>query len=184
MGRHKVINPATILDAAEQIVRTQGIAALTIDAVAKSAGITKGGVQSSFGTKDALIDAMYKRWEGEFDVMTSSLMGGDTSPQARIRAHIDVTRQADAVECDRAAGMMAALLKMPDYLLKSKNWYATRLAGLDLNTQEGREARLAFLASEGIFMLRSFGFMAVDDETWQDVFDDITAMMPNPSSRV
>lgn len=42
MGRHKRIDRTSVLDAAEQIVRTQGIASLTIDAVARAAGVTLG----------------------------------------------------------------------------------------------------------------------------------------------
>lgn len=181
MGRHKSINRAGVLDAAEQIVHTQGIASLTIDAVAKAAGVTKGGIQSCFGTKDELISAMYQRWEDEFDEMTAARIGMDDSPEARVRAHVDVTYRTDAAEGDRAAGMMASLLNMPEHLAKSQAWYDRQLSGLDLNSQEGRDARLAFLASEGAFLLRYFGFMAVDDETWKAIFTDISRLLPDRS---
>jgi AcrR family transcriptional regulator len=46
MGRYQPVDRDKVLDAAEAILRTRGIAALTIDAVAKAAGISKGGVQS------------------------------------------------------------------------------------------------------------------------------------------
>lgn len=178
MGRYKSINRMCVLDAAEQIVRTQGTASLTIDAVAKAAGVTKGGIQSCFGTKDELINAMYQRWEDEFDEMMVASIGADNSREARVRAHVDITYRTDAAEGDRAAGMMASLLNVPENLAKSKEWYARQLADLDMNSQEGRNARLAFLASEGVFLLRYFGFMAVDDETWQVVFTDITSLLP------
>ncbi|AZK64836.1 TetR family transcriptional regulator [Pectobacterium versatile] len=178
MGRHKSINRACVLDAAEQIVRTQGTAALTIDAVAKAAGVTKGGIQSCFGTKDELIHAMYQRWEDEFDEMAAVCIGTDDSREARVRAHVDITYRTDAAEGDRAAGMMASLLNTPEHLARSQAWYDSQLAGLDLNSQEGRDARLAFLASEGAFLLRYFGFMAVDDETWKAIFSDISRLLP------
>lgn len=62
MGRQRSIDRDKVLDAAEEIVATQGAAGLTIDAVAKAMGISKGGVQYCFGSKDALIDAMFDRW--------------------------------------------------------------------------------------------------------------------------
>lgn len=43
MGRQRTIDRDKVLDAAEDIVIKQGAAALTIDAVAKSMGISKGG---------------------------------------------------------------------------------------------------------------------------------------------
>ncbi|KHN54432.1 TetR/AcrR family transcriptional regulator [Pectobacterium fontis] len=179
MGRHKSIDRTRVLDEAEQIVRTQGIASLTMDAVAKAAGVTKGGIQSCFGTKDELINAMYQRWEDEFDEMTAASIRTDDSPEARVRAYIDVTYRTDAAEGDRAAGMMASLLNMPEHLAKSQAWYDLHLSGLDLNSQAGRDARLAFLASEGAFLLRYFGFMTVDDETWKAIFSDIVRLLPN-----
>ena len=54
-GRPRSIDRDKVLDAAEGIVAAEGAAGLTFDAVARAAGITKGGVQYCFGTKDKLI---------------------------------------------------------------------------------------------------------------------------------
>lgn len=48
MGRRKTIDREVLLDAAEHIVTTHGAAALTIDALAKAVGITKGGSAIQF----------------------------------------------------------------------------------------------------------------------------------------
>ena len=48
----------SILDAVERIAVTQGPAAVTIQAVANAAGVTKGGVTHHFENKQALIEAM------------------------------------------------------------------------------------------------------------------------------
>ncbi len=61
MGRRRTIDRDQLLDAAEAVIGREGAAGLTIDAVAKEMGITKGGVQYCFGTKDALIDAIFER---------------------------------------------------------------------------------------------------------------------------
>lgn len=44
MGRQRIIDREKVLEAAEEIVINQGATALTIDAVAKAMGISKGGV--------------------------------------------------------------------------------------------------------------------------------------------
>jgi AcrR family transcriptional regulator len=53
-----------ILQAAGRLVSTEGVAALTLDAVAKAAGISKGGLLYHFPSKEALmlgmIDALHK----------------------------------------------------------------------------------------------------------------------------
>jgi AcrR family transcriptional regulator len=50
-----------ILDAAEAVVVRQGIAHLTLDAVAAEAGVSKGGLLHHFPAKDRLVEAMVTR---------------------------------------------------------------------------------------------------------------------------
>ena len=49
------------LDAAEAVVARQGIANLTLDAVAAQAGVSKGGLLHHFPTKDRLVEALVIR---------------------------------------------------------------------------------------------------------------------------
>ena len=62
--------PDTLLDAAEAVVARQGIANLTLDAVAAEVGMSKGGVLHHFPTKDRLVEAMVVRsaeaWRATF----------------------------------------------------------------------------------------------------------------------
>ena len=53
-----MLAPETLLDAAIRVVTRDGFAAMTLDAVAKEAGVSKGGLTHHFATKDALITAM------------------------------------------------------------------------------------------------------------------------------
>lgn len=50
-----------LLDAAEAVILKDGISALTLDAVARHARVSKGGLMHHFKTKDALITAMVER---------------------------------------------------------------------------------------------------------------------------
>eukprot|EP01031_Cornospumella_fuschlensis_P052777 gene52777-64487_t len=89
MGRRPTINRNDVLQAAEHIVATRGAAALTIEAVATAAGISKGGVQSCFGTKEALIGAMLDRWFEDYAAgLKAALAGGEDSPAARMAGHV------------------------------------------------------------------------------------------------
>ncbi len=53
-----MLAPETLLDAAIRVVTRDGFAAMTLEAVAKEAGVSKGGLTHHFATKDALITAM------------------------------------------------------------------------------------------------------------------------------
>ena len=50
-----------ILDAAEAMVRTRGVSGLTLEAAAREAGVSKGGLLYHFASKEALLAAMLNR---------------------------------------------------------------------------------------------------------------------------
>lgn len=58
MTRKPSIDKARLLEAAEHIIVARGAAALSFDAIAKAAGVSKGGVQNTFGTKEGLLAAL------------------------------------------------------------------------------------------------------------------------------
>lgn len=61
MEKSNTILRDTLLDAAEAVVVRQGIANLTLDAVAAEAGMSKGGLLHHFPTKDRLVEALVTR---------------------------------------------------------------------------------------------------------------------------
>lgn len=184
MGRPRVIDKEKLLDAAEKIVSQSGGAALSIDAVARAAKVTKGGVQYAFGTKDALLDAMMDRWEKEFDDQVASVVGPQPAPTELIRGHVEATARINSSAHSKAAGLMAVMVHRLERRDRTREWYRKHFAGLDLSTDEGRRARLAFLATEGAFFLRGFGFMALEDDDWRAIMDDIkTRLLPQELKR-
>ena len=54
-------NRESILDAAEEVVVSDGAGHLTLDAVAEAASVSKGGLLYHFPTKEALLGAMIER---------------------------------------------------------------------------------------------------------------------------
>lgn len=177
MGRQRTIDRDKVLDAAEDIVIKQGAASLTIDAVAKSMGISKGGVQYCFGNKEALIDAMFDRWSYSYDQIFNREIEKDDSPENRINAHRLATYEHDKTAIAKGAALMASLLQTPEYLESTRTWYRDRLRNLDTSTEQGKRARLMFLATEGAFILRYFGLMDIDDNEWQEMFRDMSRFL-------
>lgn len=82
--------PNALLDAAETVVARQGIASLTLDAVASEAGISKGGLLHHFPSKDRLVEAMVMRsadgWRACF---TEALERTPEGPGRMARALVD-----------------------------------------------------------------------------------------------
>ncbi len=67
-----------ILDAAQRIVVRDGAARLTLDAVAREIGMTKGGVLYNFPTKADLLQGMLERMVDSF-----GRIGAATTPVRR-----------------------------------------------------------------------------------------------------
>jgi AcrR family transcriptional regulator len=60
-----------LLDAAERVVVESGATHLTLDAVAKSAGVSKGGLLYHFPSKEALLEGMLSRHFRDVDAEVS-----------------------------------------------------------------------------------------------------------------
>ena len=61
MGRKRVIDQEAILDAGEAVVARDGVTGLTLEAVAKQAGISKAAVIYDYKSKQAVIEAIVER---------------------------------------------------------------------------------------------------------------------------
>jgi AcrR family transcriptional regulator len=75
-----------ILDAAEELVCTRGIAGFTLDGVAQAAGVSKGGLLYHFGSKDSLISGTQRRMASRMaDTLREAKAGSEPVLQAFVR---------------------------------------------------------------------------------------------------
>ncbi len=74
-----------LLEAAEAVLAREGLAAVTVRAVAAEAGVAPMGVYNRFGSKDGLIEALVMR---SFDLLREAVQGSDDEPDPirRLRA--------------------------------------------------------------------------------------------------
>jgi AcrR family transcriptional regulator len=182
VGRRRSIDREQVLDLAEAIVSEQGPAALTIDAVAKAAGITKGGVQYAFGSKDQLLDKMYERWSNDFEARVAAIAGENPDPVTAMRAYIAAGRgELNAKTWSRSSVMLTLLMLQPGRLAQYWKLTQKRLDALDLSTEEGRSLALAFVASEGAFFLRGFKVLDFSEVSWNAITNEILDVLKRSS---
>jgi AcrR family transcriptional regulator len=177
VGRPRSIDRDNVLDIAERIVREEGATALTFDALAKAAGVTKGGLQYCFGSKDDLIAAMVDRWLKGFDAEVARHVPPDGTSVDRARGYVTVSGGMDEATHTKMAGMLVSLLQSPGHLQQARAWYAEWLKGLEPGSEAEHRARTAFLAAEGAFFLRSLGLIEMDQRQWDGIFDDILKLL-------
>ena len=103
-----------LLDAAIAVIRRDGARALTLDAVAAEAGVSKGGLLYHFASKRALIDGLLARWLDDFEAE----FGAERLAVAYVRA-CDLSA-ADPRKTASEFGLLAALIEEP----RSSRWSA------------------------------------------------------------
>ena len=178
MGRPSSIDRNAVLNVVESLVREQGTAGVTIGAVARAAGISNGCVQSAFGTKEQLLQAVFDRWTADYEKGITQIAGRAPSVREAYAAHVEITRATGGGHVDRAAGMMATTLSSPKIQAQVADWYMARLGLANFSSESGRQARLAFIAAEGAYLLRAFGVLNVSDGEWALLFEDIEKLLP------
>lgn len=178
MGRRQTIDRDGLLDAAERVVLRDGATHLTIDAVAREAGVSKGGVLYAFETKDTLIDTMMRRVVADYERMVAEYLSrtGDT-PRNRVLAHVDANRREAAAVNARAVALMTSFLRAPTFHAETLAFYRELFGHADASTEAGRRMRLALLATEGAFAVRGYGLYPFADAEWQAVHDDIVTLL-------
>jgi AcrR family transcriptional regulator len=157
-----------ILDAAEAVCERVGAAGLTLDEVAREAGVSKGGLLYHFRSKEALAVAMIERFTERFDRAVEELAAQDTEPVGRItRAYIRATigeAPSTGQSFDLACGSLTAVLaNFPDKLAvvraQSARWQ-------DAIEQDGLDPVLAStlrLAIDGLWLGENFNLMRIDE---------------------
>jgi AcrR family transcriptional regulator len=73
-----------LLQAADAVLRREGLSGVTVRAVAAEAGVAPMGVYSRFGSKDGLVDALLIRAIEDFRVTVG--VGQETDPAERLKA--------------------------------------------------------------------------------------------------
>jgi AcrR family transcriptional regulator len=146
-----------MLHAAVSLVASKGIDALTIDALAKAIGATKGGVQYHFPSKDQLFVETLEYLLACFDKAISKRSSKGHGRGRWLRAYVELTAGKISAE-DRVAGAMLAILTSQDSRAEPYRRYASqwrRLAAAD--GMDPATAMVVRLAADSIWTERVFG---------------------------
>ena len=156
-----------ILDAAETVVATMGVANLTFEEVARVANVSKGGVLYHFPTKDALTEAMIERFITAFDTAVEEAAASDSAPVGRnIRAYVHATMGEPPLTgelFDRANGAItAALANYPERLEPVRQQSARSQRMIEDGTLDPIFATIVRLAIDGMWLAENFNLMRFD----------------------
>ena len=87
---------------------------MSLDAVAKEAGVSKGGLLHHFRTKQALLAGLIDEWFEHYDASVESLLEAGDTPGRYTRAHIRATFAPDEDDLWSHPSVVTALLGVPE----------------------------------------------------------------------
>lgn len=148
-----------LLDAAADVVRTDGVANLTLDRVADAAGVSKGGLLYHYPTKQALVAAMLERTLGRTDDRLNELSDSNgRSTGSFAQAYLDYVRSGQPAELDSATGIFASAALDDGDLEPARAQFARWQD--QLLTDDGLDPTTALLArvvGDGLWLIDLFG---------------------------
>lgn len=154
-----------LMDQGIQLALDQGLAAVTVQAVASAVGVTKGGFMHHFPTKQSLVDAIFAELMASIDREMDDAMAHDPEPYGSFtRAYV-----IGALEMDwegrgsPQAPLSAFMLTDPALRAIWAQWYAERMQRHHA-TDGDVSLGIVRLAADGIWLAGISG-VALPDKT-------------------
>jgi AcrR family transcriptional regulator len=160
MGRKRVIDQQAVLDAAERVVGRDGAANLTVDAVAREAGVNKASVLYDHKSKQALVEAVVDRAFRRDNAHHAHIEEQMTAAQDRaVRGRIAAAAEPPPEEFRAVALNLSAALTLDAGLReKMQANQAATISRIIETSSSPRGALLAYLALEGLKFLEYLDF--------------------------
>ena len=176
MGRHsKKLN---ILDAAAKVVSEKGIFNLTLEAVAKEAGISKGGLLYHYASKEKLVEDMVTHLAENYLEKIDNSVAEDQKDNGKwARAFLDVTLNKSYANKDMNAGLMAAKAINPELMKPIQDAYVYWQEKLENDGIDPIKATIVRLAADGIWLSQLFDFNQLDEETLDQVHKQLNSFI-------
>ncbi|MGR3780914.1 MAG: TetR/AcrR family transcriptional regulator [Albimonas sp.] len=166
MGRKRAIPDAQLLDAAETVVRRDGAARLTLDAVAAEAGISKSSVLYAVGSKRGLIRAIVERrideWHGRCARLEAALAD---RPNRTVEAVLELIAEP-LPQADRSVAVSLSAAVFTDETVRApiQRDIAERFERVARDAPAPTGATCAMLAIEGLLSLERFDLLQFEPE--------------------
>ena len=153
----------TLLDVARNIIRTEGIGALTMDKTAEAAGVSKGACMYHFKSKRALQAALLEDYAEhlEAELARHEAMFEGTPEETLVPGYIEWFKNFDADDNGWArvgVALLSAFSHDEELMKPVRDWYEKLYARINALPADRRsETLVAVMALEGFFYTHKFG---------------------------
>lgn len=163
MGRNS--RKIEILNAASRVVSEHGIFNLTLEAAAKEAGISKGGLLYHFPSKEALVKGMVDHLTNNYREKIAGNASADPNDVGKwIRSYVDVTFNQTYQNKDMNSGLLAAKAVNEQLLDPIRDLYSEWQEEIENDGIDPTKATIIRLATDGIWLAELFDIYHIGEE--------------------
>lgn len=142
-----------LIDAAAETIADKGMARLTVDAVAKAAGVTKGGLFHHFPSKDDLVQGVLDAMIAHAEESINGEIADDSVPHGRFtRAYLNgVLRENRLNDKTATRTLCLAMLADPALQCRWSDWVAEQVER-HAETDDNPSCEMVRLTVDGIWL--------------------------------
>ncbi|HET8728977.1 MAG TPA: TetR/AcrR family transcriptional regulator [Alphaproteobacteria bacterium] len=170
-----------LLDVAGELAVEAGVSALTLEAVAARAGVSKGGLLHHFPSKNALVAGMVEDLIAHFVEATEKEAAGDPEPSGRAaRAYLRAVA-AEGKEGAQRWGAVASAFLLDQALMKLWRDEMDRLRERDLREEDADPVAtmIVRLAADGLWLADLFDLYGLDEAMRGKILDRLADLTRN-----
>jgi len=170
-----------ILDAAEGVILSQGLGRLSVDAVLRASGASKGGFFHHFASKDGLLAALLERLTARVAASLESAVARDPVAHGRaLRAQIALAFEMPKEERERLRALVLALVEAAKTSTTvAESARASTRQWIERGVAEGvpvGDVLVAQLALDGYWLGESMGTLALTRGQRRALFESLRAL--------
>jgi AcrR family transcriptional regulator len=169
-----------LLSAAIQIIITQGIERLTLDAVAREASVSKGGLLYHFPSKEALVAGVISYLIDDFNAaIEKELEHSHTDNPSKdwLKAYVRASFNSSQPPLALIAGLFIAVTHNPELVEHARDGCAQWQHHFDESGLDPVRAGIIRLATEGLYPTEMFGVEPIKEPLRSQLKDAILELI-------
>ena len=160
------------LDTALAIIVRDGPGRLTLDAIVRESGISKGGLMHQFASKRAVLKALMERQVEHFERFSAKYMAEHAQAAApQLATQIATMRAALAGPGSVAFAILGAVTEEPGLLAPMKEGDTRTVAAIKAEAADPDLAILRWAAARGLLLTALLGLTPFPDKERDRLFD-------------
>jgi AcrR family transcriptional regulator len=145
-----------LLDAAIRVAAEGGVEALTIESLAEAAGVTKGGVQYHFRSKDTLYQELLDYALSLFDLALEEKAPPGSKPGAWLHAYVDLSLGPPTPYDHAVATLLAGIPVNDERASPYRRFAAKWKERANADGQDPATNTIVRLAADSVWMERAY----------------------------